>query len=181
MHSPNTASKSITYTAFSIALLTVCSWIAVPIPGAVAFTLQSFSVMLIAGLLPLRLSCTSYLLYLLLGILGLPVFAGFANGGAVFFGLSGGFLIGFFFAVLLIGISTRLWGQRLYTLLPTLLLCIPLYHLFGILYFAMQAKVSWISAFMLCSLPYLLIDVLKALLAAFLIRKLSKLPIFANS
>ena len=73
------------------ALTAVCSWIAVPIPP-IAFTMQTFAIFLTLGVLGGRWGTASVLLYLLLGVVGLPVFSGFRGGAAALLDATGGFL-----------------------------------------------------------------------------------------
>ena len=73
------------------ALTAICAWIAIPLPG-ISFTMQTFAVLLTLGLLGGRWGSISILLYLLLGIVGLPVFSGFRGGAAALLDLTGGFL-----------------------------------------------------------------------------------------
>ena len=64
------------------ALTAICAWIAIPLP-AISFTMQTFAVLLTLGVLGGRWGTVSILLYLLLGLVGLPVFTGFRGGAAV--------------------------------------------------------------------------------------------------
>lgn len=93
-------------TACLAALTAVCSLIAVPNPliPAVPFTLQVFAVCLAGAVLPPRWAFASQVVYLLLGTIGLPVFAGGAAGPAALVSVTGGFLWGFPFAALLISV-----------------------------------------------------------------------------
>ena len=76
------------------ALTAICAWIAIPLPG-ISFTMQTFAVLLTLGLLGGRWGSISILLYLLLGIVGLPVFSGFRGGAAALLDPTGGFIWGF--------------------------------------------------------------------------------------
>ncbi len=84
-------------TASLAALTAVCSLIAIPNPllPAVPFTLQIFAVCLTGALLPPRWAFAAQFVYLLLGALGVPVFAGGASGPAVLFSVTGGYLWGY--------------------------------------------------------------------------------------
>ena len=85
--------RELAYTGILAALIAVCSWIS--IPTAVPFTLQTFAVFLTLGLLGGRLGTLAVTVYLLLGAVGLPVFAGFHGGLGAFLGATGGYLVGF--------------------------------------------------------------------------------------
>ena len=66
------------YIAMFAVMIAVCSWIS--IPATVPFTMQTFGVFLAVGVLGGKRGTLSVLIYLLLGMVGLPVFAGFSGG-----------------------------------------------------------------------------------------------------
>ena len=106
MYEMNT--RDLGYTALSAALLCVSAWIAVPI-GGVPITLQTLVLCLSAGLLGAKRATFSVLAYLLLGIIGVPVFAGFTGGVAKLLSPTGGYILGFLAAAPVIG-----WGSDKY-------------------------------------------------------------------
>lgn len=166
----NSALK-ISVTALSACLICVCSWIAVPI-GGVPMTLQTFGVAFCGYLLGVRLGVCATAVYLALGAVGLPVFAGFGGSLAFLIGPTGGFLVGFPLLALFCGIAAkrkRLFGEMIF-ILTGLVLC----HLLGVLWFAYVSAVSLVQAFLLTSLPYILKDVISVLLARISVRKLVK-------
>ena len=84
--------RAMVYIAAFAALMAACAWIS--IPAAVPFTMQTFGVFLALGLLGGRRGTIAVLVYLLLGAMGLPVFAGFMGGFGVLLGTTGGYLAG---------------------------------------------------------------------------------------
>jgi len=84
---------SMTYTALFVVVMAVCSWITIPM--TVPFTLQTFGVYMTLLLLGGRRGTLAIGIYLLLGTVGAPVFAGFAGGPGSLLGPTGGYLIGF--------------------------------------------------------------------------------------
>lgn len=91
------------------ALIAVCSYLAaIPIGGAgVPLTLQGFALLLTGALLgPLR-GTAAVVLYLILGVAGLPVFAGHSSGPGVFVGVTGGYLWSFPVMVLVVGLLVK--------------------------------------------------------------------------
>lgn len=65
-----------------------------------------------AGLLGLKKGTFSVLVYILLGLVGVPVFAGFSAGPGVLFGVTGGYIIGFIFTALIVGGALKLFGKK---------------------------------------------------------------------
>jgi len=95
--------KSILLSLGFVILLGFLSQIRIPLPFTpVPLTLQTFGLLLIAYYLPLRLALGSVLFYLLLGVMGFPLFSGGKGGLLILSGPTGGYLIGFFFMVYLI-------------------------------------------------------------------------------
>ena len=78
--------------ALFAALLAVCAWLVIPI-GDVPFTLQTFGVFAALGLLGGKRGTIAIAVYLLLGAVGAPVFAGFKGGPGALFGATGGCLL----------------------------------------------------------------------------------------
>ena len=79
--------------AFGAAIIAALAQIVIPI-GAVPITLQTFAVGLVAAILKPREATLAATLYLILGAIGLPVFAGGGGGLQAFFGPSAGYLLG---------------------------------------------------------------------------------------
>lgn len=164
--------QSIAYAALCTVLIAVCSWIS--IPAQVPFTMQTFAVFLTCDLLG-PTAILSMLLYLLLGAIGIPVFAGFSGGISVLLGPTGGYLIGFIGIVLLMMGWHRLFGERLKT--AGMLLGLFICYLFGTLWFvwiyaqsgntvAFSVALGW------CVLPYIIPDLFKIALARLIAARL---------
>ena len=98
-------SRRIATAALLAALLAASAWVTVPL-GSVPLTLQVFAVALIALVLPVRWAIAAVGSYLLLGAIGIPVFAGPRGGLGVLVGPTGGFLLGFLLGVA-IGAAVR--------------------------------------------------------------------------
>jgi biotin transport system substrate-specific component len=99
------------FCALSIALLAVGAAIQLPL-GPVPFTLQSLMLLLILLILSPREALVAVGAYLIIGAIGLPVFAGFRGGFGVLLGPTGGFLMGFFVAALLAAALRALFAAR---------------------------------------------------------------------
>lgn len=162
-------------TALGSALMAICAWIS--IPTAVPFTLQTFAVFLVTGLLGLKCGTLSVLVYLLLGAVGLPVFTGFKGGIGALLGTTGGYLVGFVFIALTVGLLTKFLGRSLPVLICSMALGMILCYAFGsvwflYLYTTATGPISTGSVLSMCVFPFLVPDAIKILLAAFLTRRL---------
>ena len=119
----HTKALDLAYIALMAALIALCAWISVPL-GPVPFTMQTFGIFAALGLLGGRRGTLAFLIYLLLGIVGLPVFSGFSAGAGVLFGATGGYLLGYLAAALLFWFLTVYTGGSGETLLGALTLCV---------------------------------------------------------
>lgn len=149
-------------------LIAICAWICIPIPP-VSVTMQTFGVLLTLGILGGKWGSVSILLYLIMGIIGLPVFAGFRGGAAVLLDATGGFLWGFFLGGLVY------WATEKAGKLPALALCQLTCCLCGCFWFSHWAgDVGFAAAALTCVVPYLIPDALKLWLAYRLFGRIGK-------
>lgn len=164
-------SKNVARCAFFAALLCVCGWIAIPLPG-IAVTMQTFGVFLTLELLGGKWGSAACLVYLLLGAAGLPVFSGFQGGIGVLLGATGGYLWGFLAAGMIYWIAgSRLPRQAIMIL--GLLSC----YVCGTLWYAfvwLDGTAALPAVLAQCVLPYVLPDGLKLYLAAKLSKQLRR-------
>lgn len=86
------------YIAVFAVVMAVCSWIS--IPAQVPFTLQTFGVFMAVGVLGGKRGTLAVLVYVLLGAVGVPVFAGFSGGIGALLGNAGGYIIGFILSLI---------------------------------------------------------------------------------
>ena len=162
--------------AMFAALLAVCAWISLPVAD-VAFTLQTFGVALALGLLGGKRGSAAIFVYLLLGAVGAPVFAGFRGGIGTLLGATGGYIAGFLLWGLVYWLVTALWGEsgklRLLGMLLGLLLC----YAFGTVWFYLGylengSNMGLGLILVKCVVPYLLPDAIKLTLAHLLTQRL---------
>ena len=87
--------QTITQVAVMTAVIAVVSQLSIPMPAGVPMTLQTFIIPLAALVLGTKKGTLAALLYVLIGIVGVPVFSGLSGGPGVAFGITGGFIISF--------------------------------------------------------------------------------------
>ncbi len=161
------------YIALSAALIAVCSQIS--IPTAIPFTLQTLAVFIIAGLLGTSRGIISVIVYMLLGLIGVPVFSNFTCGFGVLFGITGGYIIGFIFMVLAIGLITNFLGKSIIPLAVSMVVGLILCYLFGTVWFmAVSGNSSFIDALAVCVFPYLLFDAAKIAVSVVVVKVISR-------
>lgn len=162
----------IVYIGLFAALIAVCAWISVPL--TVSVTLQTFAICLTAGLLGWKRGTLTVIVYILLGMVGLPVFTGFKSGIAAVTGPTGGYIVGFIFTALIVGIASDKLGKKIWQSLLFMTIGVLVCYLFGTIWFMIAYKVTFASALSTCVIPFLIPDAVKIVLAAVLVNRLKK-------
>ena len=164
--------------AMMTALMTVCSWIS--IPTTVPFTLQTLGVFLACALLGGKRGSLAVLVYILLGALGLPVFAGFSGGAGALLGSTGGYIWGFLLQALVMWGLEALWGRRQWWKLTVsmalgLLACYAAGTAwFLVVYARTTGPVGLATVLGWCVFPFVVPDLIKMALAIVLQRRLGR-------
>ncbi|MCD8307188.1 MAG: biotin transporter BioY [Clostridia bacterium] len=180
------------YIAIFAAVITVCSYISVPV-GDIPVTLQTLAICLTAGLLGWKRGTLCVLVYIFMGICGIPVFANFKNFYALLASPSAGYVVGFIFTALLVGFASDnlkrlgskakrkgfVWAIQFTVLLLSMAAGILVCYLFGTLWYMFIFKGSATTenlqfALTWCVYPYILPDLVKILLAAVLVDRLKR-------
>jgi len=150
------------------ALTAVAAQLSFPVPGSpVPVTGQTFAVLLTAAALGPARGLAAQVLYLAMGAVGLPVFAGAGHGPGVIFGASGGYLIGFLAAAAITGYGARRGADRspVLTLLLFALASVVIYAI-GTTWLCLDTGMSAGAGISAGVTPFLPGDTAKALLAA---------------
>jgi len=164
--------RGLTYAAIFGAATAAGAYIIIPFP-VVPITLQTLFVALSAGLLGGRLGAASQLVYLLLGIIGLPVFAGGKGGIGVLFGPTGGYLIGFLVGAYVIGKIVEVKERPgVYLIAGAIAIGYIVIYMLGVAQLALVAKMGLGKAVSVGVIPFLAGDCLKLILATAVITKL---------
>ena len=151
------------------ALTAVGAYIYVPI-GPVPIVLSTLFVLLSGLLLGSRWGLASMGLYLLVGAIGIPVFAGGKGGVAHFFGPTGGYLFGYALASWITGlISEHSRGLIMLDILSVIIGSLVIYSL-GVPWLKMVTQMSWPKALIMGMVPFLIGDAVKASVALILAR-----------
>ena len=149
------STRTIVTVGMFTAVLSVLSILTIPMPTGVPVTLQTFAVALCGYVLGAKRGTASAALYLLIGTVGVPVFAGMTGGPSWLVSYSGGFLWGFLFLAALCGLGV---GRRALFCLAPGFAGLAVYHLCGVLQFSVVASTPFPASFLAVSMPYLLKD-----------------------
>lgn len=159
--------------AVMAALTAVCSQIQIPLP-MVPINLALFAVHLCGALLGAKYGCVGMIVYVLLGLVGLPVFAGFTGGVGILFGKTGGYIIGYILDALIVGLLVTRWGYKFWKCCLAMVIGLLVCYLFGTIWFmALTGMSLWLSL-VYCVFPFLIGDAVKIVLAAYLTKRLKK-------
>ena len=162
------------YIAIGAALMAVCSWIS--IPTAVPFTLQTFAVFFVLLLLGGERGTIATIVYVLLGAIGAPVFAGFSGGIGILFGNTGGYILGFIFISLIYMLSERLFKKKTVAKIAALVLGLAVCYVFGTawfmyIYMRESGEVGLLTVLGWCVLPFIIPDIIKMVLAVVIAKR----------
>ena len=169
--------RDMAYIAMFAVIMAVCSWISVPY--VVPFTLQTFGVFLAVGVLGGKRGTLAVLIYILLGCVGLPVFAGFSGGIGVILGSTGGYIVGFLFTALVMWALEKMPGNRTVVSILSMVLGLIVCYAFGTLWFMLvyartTGPIGVTTALGWCVIPYIIPDLLKLALALLLSGRVRK-------
>ncbi len=154
------STKTMVSVGMFAAVLSVLSVLTIPMPSGVPLTLQTFAMALCGYALGAKRGTAAVALYLLLGAVGMPVFAGMTGGVSRFVGPTGGFLWGFLFLAAFCGFAKEQKSPEVRILLS--LLGLAICHLLGVVQYSVVAATTPATAFFTVSLPYLIKDILSA-------------------
>ena len=169
--------KKMTLCALFAALTAVCAQISLPI-GPVPITLTLLPILLCAVLMDKRYATVSTLVYVLMGLIGLPVFSNFNGGVGYLMGPTGGYIVGFLFTALVYWLFEKLFGKKLLCRILAMALGLIVCYAFGTFWFVevysrANGPISVAAALGLCVLPFILPDAVKISLALLITGRLA--------
>ena len=168
--------RKLTETALLTAVIAVLAPLSIPLAGQIPISLATFAVMLAGELLGAKQGGICAALYLLLGAIGVPVFAGYTGGAAILFGVTGGFLFGYIPLAIICGLFAErmkkdgipsLKGMLIGMVLGTVVL-----YALGLIWFMIFTKMGIGASLAACVLPFLPGDALKIAAVCLLVPRL---------
>ena len=169
----NNYAKTITTTALMAAILCILGPISLPI-GPVPISLTSLALYFMVYIVGTKTSIAAHVLYMLLGLIGLPVFSGYAGGPQKLLGPTGGYIIGFLPMILIMGWFVRRYeSNRVMCIVGTEAATWVLY-LLGTLWLAVSTGMGFSAALAAGVIPFILPDFAKICAATFLAPEIKK-------
>lgn len=153
--------------AFGAAIIAVLAQVTIPLP-LIPITGQTLAVGLIVTILGTKLGTISVLLYILLGAAGMPVFSGMSGGFAILVGPTGGYIVGFLVTAIIMGLYLDKFGITMVHAIIANIIGMAVTLTFGTVWLKILADLSWTAAFMGGVAPFIVVGVLKAVIAAWL-------------
>lgn len=150
-----------------VAIMTALTCILAPFSlpiGPVPISLTNLVIYFSLYLLGWKLGTLSYVIYLLIGLVGVPVFSGFTAGPAKLFGPTGGYLIGFIPMAIIAGIVIDKFSQRWIQILG-MIVGTAICYAFGTAWFCIQAGYTVSAALAVCVIPFIPADLIKMVIA----------------
>lgn len=164
------------YIALGAVLISVCSWISVP--TTVPFTMQTFAVFFVLSALGGKRGTAAIIVYVLLGAVGIPVFAQFTSGIGILLGSTGGYIVGFIFMGLVYWLIVHFLGKKTWVEILAMVAGLAVCYAFGTAWFMVvyahaNGAVGLAMVFAWCVIPFIIPDLVKLGLALSLARRLS--------
>nr|WP_317378316.1 biotin transporter BioY [uncultured Faecalimonas sp.] len=163
---PQTNTRTLVRIALVTAVTCILAPLSIPLPfSPVPLSLTNFVLYVSIFLLGWKSATISYLVYLLLGTVGLPVFSGFAGGLGKLAGPTGGYLVGMIFLTILSGFIAERCSRKPVIIFLGMLLGSAVNYLFGTLWLCMQLHLSFLEGLMTGVVPYIVFDIIKMVIA----------------
>ena len=144
-----------------IGLMTAITCILAPVP----ISLTNLVIFISVFILGMKDATISFLIYLLLGTVGLPVFSSFRAGLSVLAGPTGGYLIGFIFLALIQGFAMKYFDRKLLPTIIGMLIGMAVCYIFGTVWLAKLMSLSFKEGLFMGVIPYLPGDAVKIIIA----------------
>ena len=159
--------KQMVLIALMTAVTCVLGPLSIPLPfSPVPISLTNFAIFLAIFVLGMKSGTISFIIYLLLGAVGVPVFSSFRGGFQVLAVPTGGYLIGFIFRALIMGFALDHFDRKLVPTIIGMIIGMAVCYAFGTVWLAKLLSLSFKEGLMMGVIPYLAGDAAKIIIAA---------------
>lgn len=163
----NSAIRDLVIIGLMAAVLCVLGPLSLPI-GPVPVSLTNLALYFIVYVIGTRRTAIAYVVYCLLGLVGLPVFSGFAGGAAKLFGPTGGYLIGFLPMIIAMGLFIDRFPKKRIACIAVMEAATWIAYLLGTAWLAFSAHMTFGAALALGVTPFVAEDLCKMIAASLL-------------
>ena len=153
--------REMVFTAIAAALICISAPFVIPLPSAVPLSLATVMVYLSGTILGKTKGTLAVVIYLLIGLVGLPVFSGFTGGLSWFAGVTGGYLIGYIPCTFLTGLFTEAFSGKIWAMVTGMVLGTISLYVIGTAWFMLFTGSDMTSALFSCVVPFLVSDIIK--------------------
>lgn len=160
------ATKTITLIALMTAVTCVLAPLSIPI-GPVPISLTNLAIYFSLYILGMKKGTVSYVIYLIIGLVGVPVFSSFTGGPGKLIGPTGGYLIGFIPMAVIAGILIDKFGGKFIQSMTGMVVGTIVCYALGTVWLAYQAQMDFVAALWAGVIPFIPGDLIKMVLAAF--------------
>lgn len=162
----NTKTKQMTFTALATAVICILSPFTIQIPiSPVPISLTIFAIYMAVYVLGMKWGMAATGLYILIGLVGVPVFAGFTGGVGKLLGPTGGYIIGYLFVAFVSGCLIDRYEGKRYMHVIGMVLGTAVCYLFGTIWLAKVADMHFMAALSAGVLPFIPADAVKIIVA----------------
>lgn len=161
------------------AVMCILGPLSIPI-GVVPISFTNLAIYLVLYTLGMKKGTFSYLIYMLIGFAGLPVFSNYGSGPSKLFGPTGGYIIGFIFMSLIAGFFIDKYSDKWYLCFAGMVLGTAVCYAFGTTWLSYQANLSASKALSVGVIPFIPGDLVKILISTFIGPQIRKRLIKAN-
>lgn len=136
--------------------------------GVIPISFTNLAIYFVLYILGMKKGTISYIIYMLIGLAGIPVFSGFSGGPSKLLGPTGGYLIGFMFMSLIAGFFIDKFFDKWYLCIIGMVLGTAVCYVFGTIWLSYQANMSIGAALFAGVIPFIPGDIIKIIIAAYL-------------
>ncbi|MGL5329404.1 MAG: biotin transporter BioY [Peptostreptococcaceae bacterium] len=167
------STKNLIICSLFASITSILAQISIPFPGGVPLTMQTLAVLLTGVILGSKKGFISQCIYILLGTIGMPVFANFSGGIQSIIGPTGGFILSFPIMAFIIGFICERYNNKFIIFGAMVIGCIVNY-IAGTIQFSIVTNLPIIASFLRCVAPFILMDIIKITLSTIIGIKLTQ-------
>lgn len=157
----------ITIIGLMTAVICILGPLSIPI-GVVPISFTNLAIFFALYILGKKKATLSFMIYMLIGLVGVPVFSGFSGGPTKLLGPTGGYIIGFLFMALISGFFIDKFIDNWYLCVLGMIIGATVCYIFGTVWLSYQADISISAALVVGVIPFIPADLAKILIAAFI-------------